>query len=135
MSNRHPNELPRRKQRSGELDPNEIQSADTFRSYLRICVPPFSKDQFESDLLFPAIERDADGVSSLVLINEVVDVLRIGDLLAVDGHNQIATEQDRRVADVSLLVAAVNAGALGRSATDDRLYEDTGYGGKSHLLS
>ena len=95
----------------------------------------FAELQLQRHLAVAAQDGDADYVAGLVLVHDGADVLRIGDLLAVDGDDEVAAEHDGRVADVGLLIAAVQAGALGCSAGNDALDEDAGIGGEAHLRS
>jgi len=50
-----------------------------------------------------------------------VDLLGIGDPLSVDGHDEIAAQQDGLIAHVGLLRAAAQAGLLSRSAGENLL--------------
>src|SRR5664279_1369318 len=79
------------------------------RSSLSAC---FSKDELEGQLSARAHDGDAYRVSGLMLVHDGANVLGIGDLLAVNGHNQVSSEHDGGVAHVSLLVAAVKASPL-----------------------
>ena len=63
-------------------------------SPLHVGVVGFAELELEGHLAAVADDGDADDVAGLVLFHDGADVLRIGDLLAVDGHNQIAAEQD-----------------------------------------
>jgi hypothetical protein len=76
----------------------------------------FAEDEFESHLFAAAEDGNADGVAGLVAVHEGVDILRVSNLLAVDGDDEVAAEHDGRVADVGLLIAAVQAGTFGSSA-------------------
>ena len=82
-----------------------------------------------------AQDGDADYVAGLVLVHDDADVLRIGDLLTVDGDDEVSAELDGRIADVGLLGAAAQAGALGSSAGKDALDEDSVIGVEAHLRS
>ena len=68
-----------------------------------------------------------------MLIHQGVDLLRIGDFLAVDGDNQITTQQDEGVSDIRLLVAAAKSGTLCRATWDDLLDQDSLFGGEAHF--
>src|SRR5258708_2745915 len=93
-----------------------------------------AKDELQRHLLASAQNRNADRVPSLVAVHDRADVLRVGSLLAVDGHNQVAADHDRRIAEVRLLVSTAQAGALRRSAGDHFLDEHAGVRRQSHLL-
>src|SRR6266700_5227422 len=93
-----------------------------------------AKDELQRHLLASAQNRNADRVPSLVAVHDRADVLRVGYLLAVDGHNQVAADHDRRIAKVSLLVSTAQAGALRRSAGDHFLDEHASVRRQSHLL-
>ena len=100
---------------------------------LGVIVACFAEHEFEGDLTLAAEDADADRVAGLVFVHEGADVLGIGDLLTVDSDDEVTSEHDGRVADVGLLIAAVEASALGGSAGDDALDENAVVGGKSHL--
>jgi len=75
----------------------------------------------------------ADYVAGLMLVHDDADVLRIGDLLTVDGDDEVSAELDGRIADVGLLGAAVQAGAFSCSAGKDALDEDSVIRLETHL--
>src|SRR5581483_7741735 len=51
-----------------------------------------------SDLLPAAQDGHTDRVARLMPVHNGADVLRVGDLLAVDGNDQIAAQHDGRMA-------------------------------------
>src|SRR5512146_642410 len=78
---------------------------------------------------------DADDVASLMFVHDDADVLRVGDLLAIDGDDEIAAEHDGCVANIGLLIAAAQAGALSRSTGNYALDEDSVVSVETHLRS
>jgi len=72
-----------------------------------------------------AIEGDADGVAGLMFFHDGVDILGIDDPLPVDGHDEVAAQQDGSIAHIGLLRAAAQAGLLGRSAGNNLLNQNS----------
>lgn len=95
----------------------------------------FAELEFEGHLAMAAQDGDADDVASLMLVHDDADVLWIGNLLAVDGDDEVAAEHDGGVAYVGLLIAAVEAGAFGCSAGNYALDENSVIGVETHLRS
>ena len=93
----------------------------------------FAEEELQGHLVFGAEDSDADGVAGLVLVHEGANILRVGDLLSVDGDDEVAAQHDGGVADIGLLVATVEACALGRSAGDNALNQDAVIGIEAHL--
>ena len=85
-------------------------------------------------LLASAQNRHADRIAGLVLVHDRADVLRIGDLLAVDSHNQVAAQHDGRVAHIGLLIAAMQTRPFRRAAWNHLLNQHAVIRGQSHLL-
>ena len=82
--------------------------------------------QADYELFTATIDGEGDNVAWLVLFHDSADVGGIDDLFAVDGYDQIAAHHDRHVAQIGLLIAAMNAGALGRSAGNYFLHQNAG---------
>ena len=68
-----------------------------------------------------------------MLVHDGVDVLRLVDFLAVDGHDEVAAQHDGGVPHVSLLVAAAQAGSLRGAAWNYLLNQNSVIRGKAHL--
>src|SRR6202034_4244933 len=76
--------------------------------------------QGKFDRHFPrsAEEGHSHGVAGLMAIHDLGNILWAGHLVAVDANNQIATQIDRRVAQVGFLITALQTGALCRATGD-----------------
>lgn len=95
----------------------------------------FAELEFKRHLAMAAQDCDTDDVAGLMLVHDDADVLRIGDLLAVDGDDEVASEHDGCVSDVGLLIAAAETGAFSGSAGNYALDEDAVVGVEAHLRS
>ena len=70
--------------------------------------------QREFDRHFPrsAVEGHSDRIAGLMAIHDFGNILRVGHPVVVDGDDQVAAQVDRRIAQVGLLGAALQSGAL-----------------------
>src|ERR1700735_2461317 len=77
--------------------------------------------QGKFDRHFPrsAEEGHSHGIAGLMAIHHLGNILGAGHLVAVDADNQIATQIDRRVAQVGFLVTALQSRSLCRASRDD----------------
>jgi len=62
----------------------------SFLQTLCVRVLRFAQDQLDRHAALAADEGHGYGVAGLMLFHDGIDVLGIGDLLAVDGNNQVA---------------------------------------------
>src|ERR1700678_4772307 len=67
-------------------------------------------------------------------VHDFGNVLGIGDLLVIDSDDQVTADRDLHVAEVSGLIAAVEAGVLGSSAREGLFDEDSILRGEAHLF-
>jgi len=86
--------------------------------------PCIVQRHFEVHLLASAKDGDGDRIACVFRVHRLRQVLRAGDLLAVEGHNQVAAQHHRIVALVSALGASVQAGFFGRAARQHALDQD-----------
>src|SRR5207248_11458342 len=63
-----------------------------------------------------AIESDLHGVAATASVHHVLQILLVLDLLAVNGHDQVAANHDLHVAQIRGLAAAAQTGALSTAA-------------------
>src|SRR5258708_35168034 len=83
--------------------------------------PRFSQNDLEIHLLPTAINRQGDRIAGVVLLQNVRDFHGILHFLTVDGHNQIAADQDRPKAQAGALGPGLQSGAFGGAASVDPL--------------
>src|SRR5258708_37573858 len=88
--------------------------------------PRFSQNDLEIHLLPTAINRQGDRIAGVVLLQNVRDFHGILHFLTVDGHNQIAADQDRPKAQAGALGPGLQSGAFGGAASIHPLNEQTG---------
>src|SRR5438105_5546630 len=81
-----------------------------------------------------AIESDLHGVAAAMTVHHVLQILLVLDLLAVNGHDQIAANHDLHVAQIRSLAAAAQAGALSTAAGNHLQNEHAVIGGQAHLV-
>lgn len=94
----------------------------------------FAECELGGEFAVSAVEGDGDGVSYLMAVHYVGDVLGVGDLLAVETNYEVSAEVDLQIAEVRDLIAPAQASSLGGSVGDDLLDEDSVVGGEAHLV-
>src|SRR5258708_26210582 len=79
--------------------------------------PRFSQNDLEIHLLPTAIDRQGDRIAGVVLLQNVRDFHGILHFLTVDGHNQIAADQDRPKAQAGPLRPGLPSAAFGGASS------------------
>src|ERR1700674_959981 len=76
----------------------------TLRRILRL-----AQDHLDLHALLPTIDTHRDGVSRVMVLHDVRQVLLVLHILAVHGDDQVSAQHDRHIADVGALRAGMQA--------------------------
>src|SRR5258708_37414133 len=93
--------------------------------------------EFDGNVHFfaAAIDRHGDIVAGALVVEDEVDVELIRDFLAVDGHDDVATDGDPAHACFRDAIATLNAGGSGRPALSGSLHKQSLFHGQIQRLA
>src|SRR5437870_7112259 len=96
--------------------------------------PGFSQRNVQVHLLLAAIDGDAHGVASPMVVHYLSQILLVGDFFVINRDNQVSAEHDRDIRDVGALTSSTQAGTF-RSATGNHLNnQQSVISGQAHLF-
>src|SRR5207253_3757922 len=83
-------------------------------------LPGLAQCNVQFHLLLAAIDGDAHGVASSMVVHDLSQILLVGDFFVINRDDQVSAEHDRDIREVRTLTSSVQAGTF-RSATGNHL--------------
>src|SRR5437764_3741253 len=104
------------------------------RSFLLHLLSCFSQRHIYIHLPLAAIDGDADGIARAVIVHDMAEILLILDVLTVNRDDEVASDRDRSIAEVSAFVATVQAGAVSSASRNHLHDQQPRVGCQAHLI-
>src|SRR5438552_1322331 len=97
-------------------------------------LPGLAQCDVQVHLLLAAIDGDAHGVASPMVVHYLSQILLVGDFFVINRDDQVSAEHDRDIREVCTLTSSAQAGTF-RSATGNHLNnQQSVISGQAHLF-